>query len=43
MPAAFEKGGFAVGDVLVDGIGFDFASFAEVGGKGLEHKSNNFR
>ena len=40
MPAAFGEGGFAVGDVLVDGNGFDTTGLAKVGCEGLEHETD---
>ena len=37
MPAAFREGGLAVGDVLVDGVGFDASGVTEVTSKRVEH------
>ena len=43
MPTAFGEGGFAVGDVLVNGNGFNATVVAKVGGEGLEHEADGGR
>ena len=42
MPAAFREGGLAVGDVLVDGVGFDALGVTEVTSERVEHDVDVF-